>query len=92
MTTATDNKERSLRGLRTGVVISDKRDKSRTVKVDRQSRHAKYGKIIHRFSKFHVHDETNETGVGDHVEIANCRPISKTKSWRIVRVIKKAQN
>lgn len=73
-----------------GVVVSDKRDKSRTVQVDRQRQHEKYGKIIRDTSRYHVHDEKNESQLGDEVEIVNCRPISKTKSWRIVRVTKKA--
>ena len=65
----------------------DARDKTRTVAVDYQQRHPKYGKYLHRSTKFHVHDESNEAKNGDRVEIARCRPMSKTKSWRLVRVV-----
>ena len=81
---------RVLTGTKVGVVISDKRDKSRTVAVDYQQRHPKYGKYLHRSTKFHVHDEGNQSKAGDRVEIAQCRPISKTKSWRLVRVVEAA--
>ena len=74
-------------GTKIGTVVSDKRDKTRTVAVDYQVRHAKYGKYLHRQAKYHVHDEKNESKHGDRVEIASCRPLSKTKSWRLVRVI-----
>lgn len=81
---------RVLTGTKVGVVISDKRDKSRTVAVDYQQRHPKYGKYLHRSTKFHVHDPNNNSKEGDRVEIAQCRPISKTKSWRLVRVVEAA--
>jgi small subunit ribosomal protein S17 len=74
-----------------GVVTSDKRQKTRTVTVDFQIRHPKYGKYLHRTAKYQVHDEKNESHLGDRVEIATCRPLSKTKSWRMTRVIEKAQ-
>ncbi len=80
----------AIKGTRIGVVVSDKRDKTRTVSVQYQSIHPKYGKYIARSANFHVHDETNEAGMGDRVEIAPCRPLSKTKSWRMLRVIEKA--
>ena len=73
-----------------GVVASDKRNKTRTVVVDFQVRHPKYGKYLKRQSRFHVHDEANASKAGDRVEITNCRPISKTKSWRLVRVVEAA--
>jgi len=73
---------------RQGVVVSDKRDKTRTVRVEFQFRHPKYGKYLKRHSRFHVDDPKNQSRLGDQVEIANCRPISKTKSWRLVRVLK----
>lgn len=93
MTTATTNQQsgKPLKGTRTGVVVSDKRDKTRTVAIEHQSRHSKYGKFIHHTAKYHVHDEKNQSRVGDRVEIVNCRPISKTKSWRLVRVVVKGQ-
>ena len=73
-----------------GVVTSDKRSKTRTVAIDYQVRHPKYGKYLHRTAKFHVHDENNEAAQGDRVEIEPCRNLSKTKSWKLVRVIEKA--
>jgi small subunit ribosomal protein S17 len=82
--------ERELRGVKIGTVTSDKRQKTRTVSVDYQARHSKYGKYLHRSTKYQVHDPANASKVGDRVEIVNCRPISKTKSWRLVRVIEKA--
>lgn len=75
---------------RQGVVTSDKRNRTRTVAVDFQSRHPKYGKYITRQVKYHVHDEQNTSKNGDLVEISPCRPLSKTKSWRLVRVIEAA--
>ena len=77
-------------GTKVGVVTSDKRDKTRTVAVEYQKVHAKYGKRLRRQAKYQVHDEKNEAGEGDRVEITPCRPLSKTKSWRLVRVIEKA--
>ncbi len=70
-----------------GVVTSDKRDKTRTVTVTYQTRHSKYGKFLKRQSRYHVHDSQNASKLGDRVEITNCRPISKTKSWRLVNVV-----
>ncbi|MFA9479027.1 30S ribosomal protein S17 [Phycisphaerales bacterium AB-hyl4] len=80
----------ALSRVKIGVVVSDKRDKSRAVEVDYQQMHAKYGKYLRRQAKFHVHDEKNESKVGDRVEIAPCRPLSKTKAWRLVRVVEAA--
>jgi len=88
--TTTAAPRKSLSGVKTGIVTSDKRDKTRTVEVAFQQRHTKYGKIMKRDSRFHVHDETNESRAGDRVEIAPCRPMSKTKTWRLVRVVEKA--
>lgn len=79
-----------LKGIRIGVVTGDKRDKTRTVAVERQLKHPKYGKYLARRSRFHVHDPENASGLGDRVEIVNCRPLSKTKSWRLVRIVEKA--
>jgi small subunit ribosomal protein S17 len=86
-TTAPETQSRSLTGTLIGVVSSDKRSKTRTVVVEYQVRHPKYGKYLKRSSKYHVHDEANTSKAGDRVEIAHCRPISKTKSWRLVRVV-----
>ncbi len=73
---------------RIGVVESDKRDKTRKVVIDYLVKHPKYGKYIRRRTVIHVHDENNESRTGDSVEIAETTPISKTKSWKLVRVIR----
>jgi small subunit ribosomal protein S17 len=74
----------------TGVVVSNSGNKSVRVALDYKVRHPKYGKYIKRRTKIGVHDEHNLSGVGDVIEIAECRPRSKTKSWRLVKVVKKA--
>jgi len=74
----------------TGTVTSDKMDKSITVMIERRVKHPIYGKFIKRSTKLHVHDDTNECGIGDTVVIEQCRPMSKTKSWRLVKVMEKA--
>lgn len=79
-----------LRSTRTGVVTSDKRNQTCTVAVEFSVRHEKYGKYLRRVTKHQVHDPGNEAKLGDRVEIARCRPISKTKSWRLLRVIERA--
>jgi len=71
----------------TGQVVSDKRDKTVTVRIDRQVRHPLYGKYMRRSSKLHVHDERNESKLGDKVSITQCRPFSKTKAWKLVQVL-----
>lgn len=75
----------------TGVVTSDRMDKSRRVEIDRSLRHPKYGKIIRRRTVCHVHDENNESREGDTVEIIECPPRSKTKRWELVQVVAKSQ-
>ena len=72
------------------VVISNSGNKSVKVALDYKVKHPKYGKYIKRRTKISVHDEHNLSGVGDVIEIAACRPYSKTKSWRLVKVVKKA--
>lgn len=74
-----------------GKVVSDKMDKTVTVLVERHVRHPLYGKIIVRTAKYHAHDESNQAKEGDTVEIQEGRPISKTKSWTVTRVIQVAQ-
>lgn len=74
---------------RIGLVESDRRDKTRTVAIRYSVRHPKYGKYIRRQTRLHVHDESNESHLGDRVEVAECRPISKTKSWVLVRVLQR---
>ena len=73
-----------------GVVVSDKMNKTRTVRVSRSVRHPFYEKIMKKSKKFHAHDENNEAREGDVVEIASVRPLSKLKRWRIVRIVKAA--
>ena len=74
----------------TGVVVSNSGDKSVKVAIDFKVRHSKYGKYVKCRTKLGVHDQYNQAGVGDIVEVAECRPYSKTKSWRLVRVLQKA--
>ena len=74
----------------TGRVVSNKMDKTITVTVERQVQHPLYRKIIRRRTKLHAHDEQNECGEGDLVMIEECRPLSRTKSWRLVKVLEKA--
>ena len=73
-----------------GRVISDKMQKSAVVAIERVVKHPIYGKFINRTTKLHIHDENNECGIGDVVEIRETRPLSKTKSWALVRVVEKA--
>ena len=82
---------RALRKTRVGMVVSDKMDKTIVVAIEDNVKHPVYGKIIKRTLKVHAHDENNECGVGDRVEIMETRPLSKTKRWRLVQIIEKAQ-
>jgi len=75
----------------TGVVVSDKMDKTIVVLVERLTKHPRYGKYIRRRKKYHAHDENNECQIGDVVEIEESRPYSKTKRWKLVRIVKKAE-
>ena len=83
--------ERNLRKTRVGLVVSDKMDKTITVAIQDNVIHPIYGKIIKRTLKVHAHDENNECGIGDKVEIMETRPLSKTKRWRLVSIIEKAK-
>ena len=74
-----------------GKVVSDKRAKTVTVLVERRTMHELYGKIVGKSSKYHAHDEKGEYKMGDTVEITESRPISKTKSWIVTRLVKKAE-
>ena len=87
----TENKtagKRSPRPTRTGTVTSAKADKTLRVVVDFSAKHPLYGKYIRRRTVLHAHDEKNEAEVGDRVEVMSCRPMSKTKCWRLVRIVK----
>jgi small subunit ribosomal protein S17 len=83
--------ERGRRKLRTGVVVSDKADKTVLVRIDRQVRHPKYDKTVRRSSKLAAHDEMNDAHIGDTVRVMETRPLSKTKRWRVVEVVERAQ-
>ena len=89
MTTAAAPARNERRSL-VGIVTRDKTAKTRRVEVARRVQHAKYGKFIKERTVCYVHDEKNESQLGDTVEIAECRPLSKTKRWRLVRVVTKA--
>jgi small subunit ribosomal protein S17 len=82
--------ERGKRRVEVGVVTSDKMQKTRRVEIPRLVKHQRYGKYIRRRTICHVHDEQNESRTGDTVEIMETRPLSKTKCWRLVRVVTKA--
>lgn len=75
----------------TGHVVSNGMDKSITVKVERRVKHPLYGKFLRRSTKVHAHDENNECGVGDIVRVEQCRPMSKTKTWRLLEIVEKAR-
>ena len=76
--------------IQTGSVVSDKMDKSATLLIERKVKHPLYGKFVKKSTKLHFHDEKNECGIGDTVQITECRPISRTKSWTLVKVLVKA--
>ena len=82
---------RNLRKERTGIVLSNKMDKSITVTVKWKEKHPIYGKFVNKTKKYHVHDEKNDCNVGDTVKIMETRPLSKTKCWRLVQIIERAK-
>ena len=82
---------RGYRKTRTGVVVSDKMDKTIVVAIKTKVRHPLYGKMVNRTRKFKAHDEENICGVGDTVKIMETRPLSKDKRWRLVEIIEKAK-
>ena len=82
---------RNLRKERTGVVTSNKMDKSITVAIKWKEKHPIYGKFVNKKKKYHAHDEKNECGIGDTVKIMETRPLSKTKRWRLVQIIERAK-
>ena len=83
--------ERGRRKVRTGVVISDKMDKTVLIRIDRQVRHALYGKTVKRSSKLAAHDEANDAHMGDTVRVMETRPLSKSKRWRVVEIVERAK-
>ena len=82
---------RNFRKQRTGVVVSDKMDKTIVVAIKTKVKHPLYGKTVNRTTRLKAHDEKNECGVGDRVEIMETRPISADKRWRLVQIIEKAK-
>ncbi len=90
--TTTNDKPRQTRKTQTGVVTSDKMDKTITIVSERKVRHPLYEKFIKRRVKLHVHDEKNEAKTGDLVEVTATRPLSKLKRWRLVKVVTKAED
>lgn len=83
--------QRATRKVRVGTVVSDKMDKSIIVRVDRTMKHPLYLKTIRTFSKLYAHDEKNEAKVGDLVQVMETKPLSKTKRWRLVEILEKAE-
>ena len=83
--------ERNLRKERTGVVVSNKMDKTIVVAVERKEKHPLYGKFVKKTTKFVAQDEKNECGIGDTVLIMETRHLSKTKNWRLVGIVEKAK-
>jgi small subunit ribosomal protein S17 len=84
-------RERGRRKVRTGVVVSDRMDKTVVVKVERTFPHPLYGKTVRRSSKVYAHDEANEARVGDTVRVMETRPLSKLKRWRVVEIVERAK-
>jgi small subunit ribosomal protein S17 len=83
--------ERAARKVRTGMVVSDKMDKTVLVKIDQTFTHPTYGKTVRRSSKFAAHDEANDAHIGDTVKIMETRRLSKTKRWRVIEVLERAK-
>src|SRR3954447_8815297 len=89
--TADSTIDRTPRKVREGLVVSDKMDKTVVVLVEDRVKHALYGKVMRRTNKLKAHDEQNQCGVGDRVQIMETRPLSATKRWRVVEVLEKAK-
>ena len=83
--------ERNLRKTRVGIVVSDNMDKTIVVAIEDKVKHPLYKKIVKNTVKFKAHDENNEAGIGDRVEIMETRPLSKDKNWRLVKIVEKAK-
>ena len=89
--TQAQNENRTSRKVREGLVVSDKMDKTVVVTVEDRVKHALYGKVLRRTVKLKAHDEQNECGIGDRVQIMETRPLSATKRWRVVSILEKAK-
>ena len=85
------SEERNLRKNRVGIVVSDKMDKTVIIAIEEHVKHQKYGKVIKRTIRLKVHDENNECGIGDKILVAETRPLSADKRWRLVEIIEKAK-
>jgi small subunit ribosomal protein S17 len=83
--------QRNARKVREGLVVSDKMDKTVVVEVEDRVKHALYGKVMRRTSRLKVHDEANDCGIGDRVQIMETRPLSATKRWRVVEILERAK-
>ena len=83
--------ERNIRKEKVGIVVSNKMNKSIVVAIERKVKHPMYGKFMKKTTKFMAHDEKQECAIGDTVKIMECRPLSKTKNWRLVEIIEKAK-
>ena len=83
--------QRGIRKTRQGVVVSDKMEKTIVVQVNTLKSHPLYGRTMKRSTRFQAHDENGEAGIGDTVEIMECRPVSKNKNWRLLKVVEKAK-
>ena len=83
--------ERARRKVRTGVVVSDRMDKTVVVRIEQTVRHALYGKTYRRARKLHAHDEQNDAHTGDKVRVMETRPLSRTKRWRVIEVLERAK-
>src|ERR1700712_596066 len=88
---AAADQDRNARKVREGLVVSDKMDKTVVVSVEDRVKHAMYGKVLRRTSKYKAHDENNECGIGDRVLLMETRPLSATKRWRVVEILEKAK-
>jgi small subunit ribosomal protein S17 len=83
--------QRNTRKVREGLVVSDKMDKTVVVEVEDRVKHALYGKVMRRTSRLKAHDENNDCGIGDRVQIMETRPLSATKRWRVVEILERAK-
>lgn len=91
MSETTQTTEVGRKKERLGVVVSDKMDKSIVVQVNRSKQHPKYKKVVRLSKRLHAHDETNDAREGDTVRVRECRPLSKTKHWRLVEIVERAK-
>ena len=91
MSDSTAAATRNARKVREGLVVSDKMDKTVVVEVEDRVKHALYGKVMRRTSRLKAHDENNDCGVGDRVQLMETRPLSATKRWRVVTIVERAK-